>query len=63
MNYDTQASAALQDRLRDPSLLETRAWLASGWQEASDGRSFAVTNPTTGEILARVASLSGAEVD
>ena len=63
MNHDTQATAALQDRLRDPSLLETRAWLASGWQEASGGRSFAVTNPATGEILARVASLSGAEVE
>ena len=63
MNHDTQATAALQARLRDPSLLETRSWLASGWQEASDGRSFAVTNPATGEILARVASLSGAEVE
>ncbi|AJG22359.1 Succinate-semialdehyde dehydrogenase [NAD(P)+] [Cupriavidus basilensis] len=37
--------------------------MASGWQEASGGRSFAVTNPATGEILARVASLSGAEVE
>ncbi|VWD14335.1 succinate-semialdehyde dehydrogenase [Burkholderia lata] len=55
--------SALRAQLRDGSLLETRAWLASGWEEGTDGRSFPVTNPATGDILARVASLGAAAVE
>lgn len=55
--------SALRAQLRDGSLLETRAWLASGWEEGTDGRSFPVTNPASGDILARVASLGAAEVE
>lgn len=55
--------SALRAQLRDGSLLETRAWLASGWVGGTEGRSFPVTNPATGDILARVASLGAAEVE
>ncbi|EOH6326082.1 NAD-dependent succinate-semialdehyde dehydrogenase, partial [Burkholderia cenocepacia] len=59
----TTVSSALSARLRDASLLETRAWLASGWEKGEEGRSFPVTNPATGEVLARVTSLGAAEVE
>ncbi|MCA8021824.1 NAD-dependent succinate-semialdehyde dehydrogenase [Burkholderia metallica] len=62
MNQPT-VSSALSARLRDATLLQTRAWLASGWGEGAQGRSFPVTNPATGEILARVASLGAADVE
>ena len=32
--------SVLRAQLRDGALLETRAWLASGWAEGTDGRSF-----------------------
>ncbi|MCP3717343.1 NAD-dependent succinate-semialdehyde dehydrogenase [Paraburkholderia sp. CNPSo 3281] len=62
MNQATVPSA-LRAQLRDGSLLETRAWLASGWEGGTDGRSFPVSNPATGEILARVASLGASEIE
>lgn len=55
-------STALSTRLRDASLLETRAWLAGGWRVAESGRSFPVTDPATNETLAWVASLDSGEV-
>jgi succinate-semialdehyde dehydrogenase / glutarate-semialdehyde dehydrogenase len=42
--------------LADPSLLETRAFLGGEWVEA--GKTFAVTNPATGETVAHVADLT-----
>ncbi|AGT07534.1 NAD-dependent succinate-semialdehyde dehydrogenase [Paracoccus aminophilus] len=52
---------AFKASLKDPSLLETRAFVAGHWVEARDGKTFAVTNPATGAIIARVADLSRAE--
>jgi succinate-semialdehyde dehydrogenase/glutarate-semialdehyde dehydrogenase len=48
--------------LKDPTLLATRAYLAGDWRDAADGGTFAVTNPARGDVIARVADLSRAEV-
>ncbi|MCV6574856.1 MAG: NAD-dependent succinate-semialdehyde dehydrogenase [Cohaesibacter sp.] len=47
-------------KLQDPKLLETRAYVNGEWVE--NGKTFDVTNPATGEILAKVTDLSVAEV-
>ena len=52
----------LRARLADPTLLETRACVAGDWVEAADGRTFAVTNPARGDVIARVPDLGPAEV-
>ncbi|WP_186399626.1 NAD-dependent succinate-semialdehyde dehydrogenase [Stappia sp. P2PMeth1] len=46
--------------LRDPSLLEPRAFVAGRWEEG--GARFAVTNPATGEKVAEVADLGPADI-
>ncbi len=48
--------------LKDPSLLETRAYVAGEWIDADDGKTFSVVNPARGDIIAEVADLSRAEV-
>ena len=48
--------------LRDPSLLQTRAYVAGEWIDAADGATFDVVNPARGDVIARVADLSRAEV-
>lgn len=53
---------ALRDLLADPSLLETRAFVAGDWVDADDGAVFDVTNPARGDVIAQVADLSRAEV-
>ena len=52
----------LRALLKDPSLLETRAFVAGEWVSADDGKTFAVTNPARGDVIAQVADLSRAEV-
>ncbi|MDM7255209.1 MAG: NAD-dependent succinate-semialdehyde dehydrogenase [Paracoccus sp. (in: a-proteobacteria)] len=52
----------LKSLLKDPSLLETRAFVAGEWANADDGKTFAVTNPARGDVIAEVADLSRAEV-
>lgn len=47
--------------LNDPSLLESRAYVAGEWISAADGKTFAITNPARGDIIAEVADLSRAE--
>ncbi|AWX93428.1 succinate-semialdehyde dehydrogenase (NADP(+)) [Paracoccus mutanolyticus] len=48
--------------LKDPSLLQTRAYVAGEWIDAADGATFDVVNPARGDVIARVADLSRAEV-
>ena len=55
-------STDLKTLLRDPSLLETRAFVAGEWVDADDGATFEVTNPARGDVIARVADLGRAEV-
>ncbi|MFV0293923.1 MAG: NAD-dependent succinate-semialdehyde dehydrogenase [Paracoccus sp. (in: a-proteobacteria)] len=52
----------LKALLRDPSLLETRAYVAGEWIHADDGKTFPVTNPARGDVIAEVADLSRTEV-
>ncbi|WP_017998702.1 NAD-dependent succinate-semialdehyde dehydrogenase [Paracoccus sp. N5] len=52
----------LRMMLKDPSLLETRAYVAGEWIDADDGKTFAVVNPARGDVIAEVADLSRAEV-
>ncbi|WP_068305672.1 NAD-dependent succinate-semialdehyde dehydrogenase [Pararhodobacter sp. CCB-MM2] len=52
----------LRRLLKDPSLFETRALVAGDWVEADDGATFEVTNPARGDVIAKVADLSRAEV-
>ncbi len=52
----------LKSLLKDPSLLETRAYVAGQWIDADDGKTFDVVNPARGDVIAQVADLSRAEV-
>ena len=51
----------LRALLRDPSLLETRAYVAGEWITADDGSSFAVSNPARGDVIGTVPNLGRAE--
>ncbi len=53
----TSHAADLKSLLKDPSLLETRAYVAGEWIGAPDGRTFDVMNPARGEVIAQVADL------
>jgi succinate-semialdehyde dehydrogenase/glutarate-semialdehyde dehydrogenase len=47
--------------LADASLLRDHAFIGGMWADADDGRTCAVTNPATGELLARVPRMGAAE--
>ncbi|WP_211102395.1 NADP-dependent succinate-semialdehyde dehydrogenase [Azospirillum brasilense] len=47
--------------LNDQSLLRTQAYVNGAWRDAVSGKTFAVTNPATGEELARVADVGAEE--
>ncbi|MBW4709477.1 NAD-dependent succinate-semialdehyde dehydrogenase [Roseobacter sp. YSTF-M11] len=51
----------LKSLLKDPSLLETRAYVGGQWVDGDDG-TFDVTNPARGDVIASVANLSRAQV-
>lgn len=51
----------LKSLLKDPGLLETRAYVGGAWIEGENG-TFDVTNPARGDVIARVADLSRAQV-
>ena len=53
----TKHSTDLKTLLRDPSLLETRAFVAGEWVDARDGATFDVTNPARGDVIAKVADM------
>ena len=57
----TAQDTDLKALLKDPSLLETRAFVAGEWVHADDGATFEVTNPARGDVIARVADLGRAE--
>jgi succinate-semialdehyde dehydrogenase/glutarate-semialdehyde dehydrogenase len=57
----TVAATDLKSMLKDPSLLETRAYIGGKWVEGDDG-TFDVTNPSRGDVVAKVANLSRAQV-
>lgn len=50
-------------RLTDRSLLRSLGYVGGRWTAAADAADFAVTDPATGKLLVRVASLGPAETD
>jgi succinate-semialdehyde dehydrogenase/glutarate-semialdehyde dehydrogenase len=57
----TSDATDLKSMLKDPSLLETRAYIGGEWVDGDDG-TFDVTNPSRGDVVAQVADLSRAQV-
>ncbi|WP_298840205.1 NAD-dependent succinate-semialdehyde dehydrogenase [uncultured Roseobacter sp.] len=51
----------LKSLLKDPSLLETRAYIGGAWVDGEQG-TFDVINPARGDVIAEVADLSRAQV-
>jgi len=49
--------------LKDPSLLKQQAFIDGLWVSADSGETFAVTNPATGEELARIPQMGAAEAE
>jgi succinate-semialdehyde dehydrogenase/glutarate-semialdehyde dehydrogenase len=47
--------------LKDPSLLRTQAFIAGEWQGADRGKTFAVSDPATGKLLANVPEMGSSE--
>jgi succinate-semialdehyde dehydrogenase/glutarate-semialdehyde dehydrogenase len=50
-------------QLKDPSLFKQLAYVDGQWIGADSGATFDVTDPATGEVIARVADLGAAETD
>ncbi|MFN4060144.1 NAD-dependent succinate-semialdehyde dehydrogenase [Paracoccus hibiscisoli] len=57
----TDHQTDLKSLLSDPSLLETRAFVAGEWVDADDGATFEVRNPARGDVIAHVADLGRPE--
>ena len=55
------ARTDLRGMLKDPSLLETRGYVAGAWVDADDGATFDVINPARGDVIAQVADFTRAE--
>ncbi|RVT82642.1 NAD-dependent succinate-semialdehyde dehydrogenase [Rhodobacteraceae bacterium CCMM004] len=51
----------LSSLLKDPALLATQAYAGGEWVDAEDGKTFEVTNPARGDVIAEVADLSRAQ--
>ncbi|TDV34401.1 succinate semialdehyde dehydrogenase [Paraburkholderia caballeronis] len=47
--------------LKDPTLLQTNAWIAGEWQRADDDSTFDVVNPATGELIGSVPHMGVSE--
>ncbi len=57
----TDAKTDLKSMLKDPSLLETRAYIDGTWTDGDDG-TFDVLNPARGDVIAKVANLSRKQI-
>ena len=55
-------STDLKSQLSRPDLLCTQAFVGGVWADAKDGKTFDVTNPARGDVIAKVADLSRAEI-
>ncbi|MDO6584884.1 NAD-dependent succinate-semialdehyde dehydrogenase [Salipiger sp. 1_MG-2023] len=56
-----QTATNLPSLLDDPTLLQTKAYVNGEWITGADGE-FDVTNPARGDVIARVANLSRAQI-
>jgi succinate-semialdehyde dehydrogenase/glutarate-semialdehyde dehydrogenase len=59
MNAPTAPLASL--RLKDPKLLRNQCYVDGQWVDAEGGKTLAVTNPATGELLGTVPNMGAAE--
>ncbi|PLV51622.1 NAD-dependent succinate-semialdehyde dehydrogenase [Erwinia sp. B116] len=50
-------------RLQDPTLLRQQAYFAGRWQNAINGETLPVINPSTNEVLATIPALGAAETE
>ncbi|MEM6903584.1 MAG: NAD-dependent succinate-semialdehyde dehydrogenase [Pseudomonadota bacterium] len=50
-------------KLNDPSLFRMQAYVDGAWIDADSGKTFEVTNPSTGEVIGTVPDLGKAETD
>ncbi|GAA0415699.1 NADP-dependent succinate-semialdehyde dehydrogenase [Cocleimonas flava] len=50
-------------QLQDPSLLKTQAYINGQWVESDDNETIQITNPSTGEMIAEVASCGETETN
>lgn len=50
-------------QLKNPDLLKQQVFIDGLWMNAADGKSFAVTNPATGETIAQVPTVSTEQVE
>ena len=48
-------------KLADSSLLKTDAYIDGQWVKSDSGKTFAVTNPATGQALAEIAQCGSGE--
>ena len=55
-------STDLANLLRDPSLLETKGYLAGNWVSGDKNQTFDVINPARGDTIAKVANLSREQI-
>ena len=44
-------------QLNNPSLLRSEAYINGAWVSAADGKTFAVRNPVSGDVIAEAADL------
>ena len=56
------ATTDLKSMLTRPDLLCTDAYIGGKWVQAKDGKTFDVTNPARGDVIAQVADLSREDV-
>jgi succinate-semialdehyde dehydrogenase/glutarate-semialdehyde dehydrogenase len=61
-NTMLDSTTDLKSMLTRPDLLCTDAFLGGKWVQAKDGKTFDVTNPARGDVIAKVADLSCAEI-
>ncbi|MBZ0128660.1 MAG: NAD-dependent succinate-semialdehyde dehydrogenase [Rhodobacteraceae bacterium] len=56
-----QAKTNLAAALKDPSLLARKAFVAGEWVDADDGATFAISNPSRGDVICTIPDLGVAE--
>ncbi|ORX39809.1 Aldehyde/histidinol dehydrogenase [Kockovaella imperatae] len=59
---DTMAAENLRSLLKDPELLQSKAYVNGQWVDADDGETFTVTNPATGKTLVDVPNMPQSQV-
>jgi aldehyde dehydrogenase (NAD+) len=59
----TKTATPKQQRPAAPAVKETRLFINNKWVDAAEGKTFDTYNPASGQVIAKVAHASAAEVD